>query len=278
MLEKRLAEQVEALKRVNAEIRAATQASTPSVSSSAAPTSATITAPRASEPPAIIQEIKQESDPITLNTTAAQMTMTPASEVLESNKRKRTENISENELPESKVMRTELAASPSSTISKKQANGASTFSIPSTSATMPVANNTNSQNTQAINQDDSFMANFFGNSQPTSTPNGGMRMEEDQDIDLNDMAIDLMAESSQSQNTHVDAAQPARNKAASNQQDNAMVAGLMNNMQKLLKAYSIIVPEQAEMLQTSMNDPASLAAIDLVRKFSFVTLQILYSL
>jgi len=236
-----LAAQENTLNRVNDEVRSAQQASVPRVSSAASTSaSAQITA----------QEVKQEPvSSIPLNTTAAlvaQIQSPTSDELLESNKkRKRAENTTE---PGSKSMRTELVQSPSA----RTVSG-----VPNTIV--------NGQD-NSINQDESIMENFFGETQPTPVTKSEMPIEEDQDIDLNDVSIDLMAESSQSQQTHMDDIQPTR-KTISNQKGGATVAGLMNNMHKLLQAYSIIVPEHAELLQSSMNDPVSLAAIDLVRKF-----------
>lgn len=127
-----------------------------------------------------------------------------------------------------------------------------------------------SQSTQAINRDESLIANFFGDTQSTPIPNSEMHMDEDLNIDLNDASIDLMADySSQSQQVHADATKPTTN-GAQVVDNSAIMSGLASNLNKLLKAYSVIVPEQAEQLPNwdyTMTDPAKLATLDLVRKF-----------
>ena len=255
-----MAAQSEAVKRVNSEVGGAPQSSS-IVGSSTAGKSASSAANRTYEQVVQIEEelIKQEPSPVvSLNATAAQLRNSGGTEDLESRKRKREENAS-TELHSNKASRTEVTQSP------RQSG-----------ATNPMPATHNSQSTQAINRDESLIENFFGDTQSTPVPNNEMRMDEDQDIDLNDASFDLMADysSSQPQNSHVDAVKPIAS-GADPVGSNATVTGLLKNVHKLLKAYSVIVPEQAEQLQTSMiNDPDKLATLDLVWKISIFVYQI----
>lgn len=262
--EKRLAAQSEAVKRVNNEVGGASQSSL-KVGSSTAGKSASSAATRTNEQVVQIEEelIKQEPSPVvSLNATAAQLRNSGGTaEDLESRKRKREENTA-TELPSNKAPRTEVTQSPHQSAATTSEPRQQNSSISPSSATNPMPAAHNSQSTQAINRDESLIENFFGDTQSTPVPKNEMHMDEDQDIDLNDASFDLMAEysSSQPQNSHVDVVKQIANGAGSN----ATVSGLLKNVHKLLKAYSVIVPEQAEQLQTSMiDDPDKLATLDL---------------
>lgn len=276
--EKRLAAQSEAVKRVNSEVRGAPQSSS-NVGSSTAGKSASSAATRTNEQVVQIEEelIKQEPSPVvSINATAAQLRNSGGTaEDLESRKRKREENTA-TELPSNKAPRTEVTQSPRQSDATTSGPRQQNSSISASSATNPMPAAHSSQSTQAINRDESLIENFFGDTQSTPVPKNEMRMDEDQDIDLNDASFDLMAEysSSQPQNSHVDAVKPIAN-GADPVGSNATVSGLLKNVHKLLKAYSVIVPEQAEQLQTSMiDDPDKLATLDLVWKISIFVHQI----
>ncbi len=267
-LERRLAAQAEAVKRLNSEVRGPTNTSAPSARSSTSESAAAVNNLELS----LIEQddIKQEPSPmVSLNTTAAQLRRSAEQPDLDNRKRKREDEglgqvNSATDAQPNKAPRTEATHSPRQATTS--ASGECSSISPS-SATNPMPMHS-SQTTQTINRDESLIANFFGDTQ-SSIPNE-MRMDEDLDIDLNDASIDLMAESSsQSQHAHVDSTRPIANGVSDQVADNATVSGLLNNIHKLLKAYSVIVPEQAEQLQNhNMNDPAKLATLDLVRKFS----------
>lgn len=273
LLEKMLAAQSEALKRVNTEVRGDPRPSSTTVSSSTANGSVPSTATRNNEQVVQIEEdlIKIEQSPsISLNTTAAQLRNSggTSAEDLESRKRKRDETTT-TEAPSNKAPRTGVSQSPRQSVEPTSVGVAINSSISPSLATNPMPMH-NTQPTQAINRDESLIANFFGDTQSSPIPRHEMRMDEDQDIDLNDASFDLMADySSQSQNAHVDAAKPIATGVDLHGTNNANVTGLVQNIHKLLKAYSVIVPEQAEQLQTSMvNAPDQLASLDLVSKIS----------